>query len=716
MLTITRRRVALRSTLLLAALCGLLPASLRAQDRFHALPLYKEYQTRLSALRGSVTRGDLLVTWSADGKAFSYNRNGKVYRYDIAARKALPTDKPETGGETRNGRFRRIRSGGGPARGRQFSEQVSPDGKTKAFYRDRNLWLSDASGANEIPITINGDVKTRIKYGTASWVYGEELDQVTAMWWSPDSKKIAFYRFDESKVKDYYLAMNAVDTQDTLDAEPYPKSGANNPIADIILYDLTTKKMTPVDVRDGKAFSDDVVGHYVYAVRWSPDGRELLFNRTNRRQNILEFVAANPESGKCRVILREAWPASWTENRPPVQFLKDGKRFLLLSERTGFRNLTLYDLSGKLLATLTNHPFDVEAIERVDEAAGVVFYRARSGDNPYKMQLHRVRLDGSEEKRLTDPALNHEISLAPDGKHFVDTAETHDTPPVSRLCDDEGNVLSELSQSDTSKFDALGGQKPELFTFKAADGKTDLYGMLYKPTHFDPSRKYPLLVSVYGGPESGMVSERFGSAFTDRLTELGFLVAMFDGRGTSGRGKRFKDEMYLKCGITEIDDQAAGVKFLRQRPYVDGAHVGVEGTSYGGYASIMCLLRYPDVFQAASASSSVTDWRNYDTIYTERYMWTPEGNKTGYDAGSAMTYAKDLRGRLLLYYGTADNNVHPANTFQLIVALQQAGKSFEVQVGPDQEHSAVNQERMIEFFLENLMPETFHPVAVAETH
>jgi dipeptidyl-peptidase-4 len=252
-----------------------------------------------------------------------------------------------------------------------------------------------------------------------------------------------------------------------------------------------------------------------------------------------------------------------------------------------------------------------------------------------------------------------------------------------------------------SRFEQLGLKRAELFTFKAADGVTPLHGVLHFPSNFDPSRKYPLLVSVYGGPATNGASENF--ALPNRLTEYGFLVATIDGRNAGGRGKRFLDAIYQKLGTVEIDDQAAGVKALGTRPYVDAGRVGIFGTSYGGYASAMALMRHPDVFHAASASSSVTDWRHYDTIYSERYMWVPSENRVGFDSSSVMTYVPNLRGRLMLYYGTADNNVHPSNTMQLVQALQRAGKSFELQVGPDAGHTALNQDRMMEFFIENLV-------------
>jgi dipeptidyl-peptidase-4 len=672
-----------------------------AQDRLKTMPGYEQYQQMSRQIPGSVRMGALAVAWKDGGKALLYRKDGKSYRYDIATGKEVEAADADAANTTPpGGRGFGRGQGRGPARGRQFASAVSPDGKRKAFYRDRNLWLSDADGANETAITTDGSEKSRIKYGTASWVYGEELDQTTAMWWSPDSKKIAYYRFDESPVPDYYLALNQTRLQSAMDVEAYPKAGAPNPVVDLFLYDVESKKTVKADVRDGKPFDNAVVGHYVYHVAWSPDGRELLFNRTNRRQNIMEFTACDPETGKCHPIVREEWPSSWTENHPAMQFLKDGRRFLWTSERTGWRNLYLYDLSGKLLTTLTSHPFEVANIVRVDEEAGLLYYMARSGDNPMKLQLHRVGLDGRGDIRLTDPAFTHAVDVAPDGRHFVDIAQTHDQPPLTRLLDADGKVVAELAKSDTSKFDQLSLKRPELFTYKAADGQTDLYGLLYRPSGFDPHKKYPLLVTVYAGPDTNGAHETF--SLPSPLTEFGFLVASLDSRSAAGRGKRFLDAIYLKLGTVEMDDQAAGVKALWDRPYVDKERVGIFGTSYGGYAATMCLLRHPEAFKAASASSPVTDFRLYDSIYTERYMWIPQENQEGYDAGSAMNYADKLNGRLMLYFGTADNNVHPSNTLQLVQALQRAGKSFELQVGPDQGHSGLRQERMMEFFIENL--------------
>ncbi|HEU4628490.1 MAG TPA: DPP IV N-terminal domain-containing protein [Gemmatimonadaceae bacterium] len=686
---------------LLVGIAPALPVGARAQSVLPTMPGYDRYHSIAPQIDDAIVSGALRVTWADDGRSFAYQRGGQWYRYDVAARAAAEIPGPPPGSRPGRGRGPR------PERGRQFDSALSGDSTLRAFYRDRNVWLSSADGSGERALTTGGSVERRVKYGTASWVYGEELGQTTAMWWSPEGRKLAYYRFDESGVPDYYLQLDQTKLQSTMDVEAYPKAGVPNPVVDLFVHDVASGQTTRLDVRSGQPFADSVVGYYVYHVAWTPDGRELTFNRTNRHQNVMELTACAPASGACRVVVREAWPASWTENTPEMHWLADGKRFLWASERTGFNNLYLYDVGGKLLATLTSHPFEVASVVRVDEDAGVVWYLARSGDNHMKMQLHRVGLDGKGDRRLTDPAFHHTVSLSPDGRYIVDVAQTHDQPPVTRLLDADGRVLAEVATSDRTKYDALGLKPVELFTFTAADGTTQLHGMLHRPSNFDPTKRYPVLVSVYAGPATNGASESF--TLPHPYTELGFLVVTLDARSAAGRGKRFLDAIYLKLGQTEIDDLAAGVRALATRPYVDGTRVGIFGTSYGGYASALALLRYPSVFRAAAAMSPVTDWRNYDTIYTERYMRTPQENAAGYDAGSAMTYADSLRGRLMLYYGTADNNVHPSNTLQLVAALQRARKSFDVQVGPDRGHTALTSDRMLEFFIQHLVVEPTMP-------
>jgi dipeptidyl-peptidase 4 len=702
-------------------LCG---AATFGQDRLKTMPGYEQYLRMRREIPTSVKSGALSAAWTGDSKALEYTWDGKRYRFEVNSRRIKDLEPAK-----RTQRSEQSESSGDetPDRGRQYTTTRSPDGAWKAIYRDRNVYVSAADGSNERAVTTDGNAVSRTKYGTASWVYGEELEQVTAMWWSPDSTRLAYYRFDETGVPDFYLTLNQTQLQTKLDTEAYPKAGVQNPVVDLFVYDVVTGQSVKVDVRDGKPFDNAVVGHYVYRVRWSADGRELLFLRTNRRQNAMELAAANPSTGTCRVVLREEWPAGWLNEDPRLVFLKDGRRFIWESQRTGWNNFYLYDLSGKLIAPLTTHTtFEAGTIVKIDEQAGLLFYTAHDGDNMLKLQLHRVGLDGKGDRRLTDPAFHHSVGgcipgvhgrfgnptttapcgISPDSRFFVDVYQTHDKAAATRVVDAAaGTKIAELASSDLTKFDELGLEKAEMFTYKAADGATTLRGLIHFPSTFDPAKKYPALVTVYGAPEFTTNTARETFVTPSPLTEFGFLVLELDSRAIPGLGKRILDTIYMKLGQAEIDDMAEGVKALWNRPYFDEAHVGIFGTSYGGYVALMELLRHPEVFSAASSSSPATDWRQYDTIYTERYMWIPQENPAGYDAGSALTYAKDLKGRLLLYYGTADNNVHPSNSLQLIKALQDAGKSFDLQVGPDRGHSTVNQERMMEFFIQNLVSE-----------
>jgi len=661
------------------------------------MPGYERYAAMAPKLASSVKSGAITPQWADDGSSFEFTRDGKRFRYTVAT-KAVSEAGPLNGGASMGAR--RMNA---PARGRQYTEAWTADSAMKAVYRENNLFISARDGSGERQLTTDGSKERRIKYGTASWVYGEELDQVTAMWWSPNGKQLAYYRFDENPVKDYWLQMDQTAVQGAVMIEAYPKAGTQNPIVDLFVFDQVTGKTVRIDARDRKPLTDEVVGHYVYGITWSPDGSEILLRRTNRRQNVMEFAACSPTTGACRVLVREEWLASWTENSPTIRWLADGERFIWESERTGFKNYYLYDLSGKLIAPLTQHPFEVAGIVKVDEEAKQLWYYARSGDNFMKLQLHRVGLDGKGDRRLTDPAFNHTVTVAPNGRHLVDVAQSHAIAPVTRVLDASGKVVATVAESDLTAFTAAGFRAPEMFTYTAADGTTPLYGMLHKPSNFDPSKRYPVLFSVYAGPATNGAREVFGPPMA--WTEMGFLVVTLDTRSAAGRGKKALDAIYEKLGEVEIDDLAAASRHLGKLPFVDGQRVGIFGTSYGGYASALALLRHPDAFHAASASSSVTSWHHYDTIYTERYMYTPQSNPEGYKKGNAMEYAANLRGRLMIFYGTADDNVHPNNSMQLIQALQRAGKSFEVQVGPDVGHASINQQRMMEFFIQSLVLE-----------
>jgi dipeptidyl-peptidase-4 len=675
-------------------------AGASGQEALEKMPRYDRYTRLQREISSSVINGGVSVTWSEDSKSFFYSFNGKNYKYDVDQRKSEITT--ETAPSSPEAKRRTPRRGGMPDRGRQFSSAESPDGKFKAVSRDRNVYVSDADGKSEFAVTTDGNLEKRIKYGTACWVYGEELEVRDAMWWSPDSRMLAFYRFDESQVKDYFIAMDEGKVQDRLDTEAYPKAGAPNPRAGLLIYDLDSKKTIKIDT----TFGDASLGEYVYDVRWSQDGTRLYFNRTDRKQKTMQFCEASPSDGSCRVVVEEKQPQSWAENHPEVRFLRDGRHFIWASERDGFINYYLYDREDGLVNQLTHNDFDALSIARIDEDGGGLFYMACGTENPYYRQLRRVGLDGTGDMSVTDRDLDHEVTLSPDGSLFTDIAQTPDRPAETRLVDIHGKVLDTFVKSDLTKFESLKLKKAEMFDCLAADGKTRIYGILHFPSDFDHRKKYPLLLTVYGGPESGGINSRFQTP--NPITELGFVVVNVAGRGTMGRGKAFRDAVYQKLGVVEIDDQNAAIRSLGARHYVDLKRVGVFGTSYGGYATVMLMLRHPETFSVGCASSSVTDWLNYDSIYTERYMGLPQDgeNKAGYDAGSAMKYVSDLRGKLMLYFGSADNNVHPSNTYQLIRALEDAGKRYDLQAGTDRGHTQMNPVRMWEYFVTHLI---IHP-------
>ncbi|MDZ4754258.1 MAG: DPP IV N-terminal domain-containing protein [Phycisphaerae bacterium] len=565
----------------------------------------------------------------------------------------------------------------GPARGRQHASADSPDGTYEARYRDGNLYLK-SEDADEKALTTEGDGK--LKFGSASWVYGEELDQSTAMWWSPDSSKLAFYRFDDRNVNDFHLVSGWTKLNTAIMSEAYPKPGQPNPIAGLMVYDVKSDTTVTVDVGAS-------IEQYIYEVAWTPDSRGLLFRRTNRRQNVLDLMVADPATGASRVVLSETQP-NWQKNSPEFRFLRDGERFVWESESTGFAQYQLWSLANGKICDLTKGEFPVSSLVRIDEGNGDVWYVARSSETKINPQLHRAKLDGSGDVRLTPDDLHwSSFRVAPDGTAFVATCEFVDRPPSTHLFRMEGSAavkVATLAEAERDPWTNAGVQKPEFLRVKAADGTTELYGVLSKPSDFDPSKKYPLVVSAYGGPAFAMVSSRMQSARPE--CEFGVLMVTLDNRGTPGRGKVFEDANYLSLGEEDCDDQAALVRQLAERPYVDKDRVAITGHSYGGYMTIIAMLRYPEVFAVGVAGAPPTDWRNYDTIYTERYMRTPEENEAGYDGFSCVKLAKELKGKLLLLHGMVDDNVHPNNTWQLVQELQTHDIPFEMMLFPNSGH------------------------------
>ncbi len=616
-----------------------------------------------------------------EGKKIQFQAFNKVFIYDLASAKLIlfEPEKPIIG-----------------VRRRVYGDVLSPDLKYRAFTRNYNLFIKDMDG-NETALTTDGTEDLR--NGFPDWVYPEELNQYQAFWWSPDSKKIAFMQFDESLVARYPIVHDTA-PMPRYELQGYPVPGANNPIVRLFIADVASKKLIRLETGDDL----DV---YLYRGQWTNDAKEFTYHRLNRFQNKVEVFAADPATGKTRLLLTDTDPC-YIDEQTDLIFLKDNLRFLWTSERSGWREIYLYDMTGKLVKQLTSAKLPVRSIQGVDETRGWVYFGG-SEANGTESHAYKVKLDGTEFARLTQEPGSHNVGFSPGFDYYTDVFSSFDQPTKSTLYQADGKKVKVLATSvPTKEFVDLKLIKPEHFLFKSAAGKYDLDGLLYFPAHFDPNDKYPLILSVYGGPGSKGVSNRYNmNDGNQALAQLGFLVAPCDYRGVSGRGKAFQNLHYLKLGQVELEDHVAFVKALSKRPYVDAGRVGVYGGSYGGYFTCIALLKEPDVFHVGVAASSVTDWKNYDSIYTERYMRRPQDNPDGYEKGSCLTYAKNLKGKLFLQHGTVDDNVHPGNTIQLVQALLKENKRFSLMMYPENQHGITYPhagEARVEYFIEHLKP------------
>ncbi len=638
------------------------------------------------------------VQWNKD--SVDYSSAGKRYRFEFATNKKSEIDAPKQSREESSvPRFRRQGASTGkyigrPLRGRQYTDVESPNGIWRAKYRDWNLVLENLKTKEVIKVTTDGNED--VHYGTASWVYGEELGQNKAMWWTPDSSKIIYYKFDDTLVKKFFLLRGWSEINTSLYPEYYAKAGSKNPIAELFVYDLKSKETTRIDIGG----SGD---EYIYGLRVSPLGDRFLLNWTDRLQQHLKVMTIDLESGKCKVIVEER-QKTWQENSPRMRFLKDQKRFLWPTDKTGFTHYEVRDLEGNVFQTVTQGDFQISALEVFEDENLVSFVANSSSVNPYYLQYHLVSLDGKQQRRVTTLDYHHSnFRLSPDRKWLIAQYESVNRPPSTALYRTDGKFVTNLAEQSPSEAANLA----EMFKFRSNDDQFDIYGILYKPTDFDPAKSYPVINALYGGPGSREISPRYVSR-PRRECDQGYLVVKVNNRGTGGRGKAFLGAAYLKLGDVDIQDHADAIRMLRKRSYVDGDRVGIVGHSYGGFMAAMGIFKHPDVYAAAVDRAGPTDWRNYDTIYTERYMSTPQLNPDGYKTGAAMTHVKNLKGKILIMHGMVDDNVHPNNAFQLIDALDRAGLAYESRFWPNGGHGLgrgvdVTQS---EFFKRTLRPET----------
>ena len=620
------------------------------------------------------------VDHTQDYTSFLYALDGDIYHYSLA-----------------NETFKRLTATANEERNPRFS----PDGKFVAYTRDHNLYTLEIPGGLEYQLTKDGS--DTIYNGWASWVYYEEImgrrSRHSAFWWSPDSLKIAFLRFDDSPVPHFPLFSSKGD-HGKLDIMRYPKAGDSNPHVKLGFVSATGGKIVWTDV-------EEKADHYVAWPFWLRDSSKLTFQWMNRDQNHIKIYAMDLETGKKEELYDESQP-SWVEFFEDLHFFEDGSGFLLRSDLDGWKHLYIYDLEGNPIRRLTEGEWPVSDIVLVDERNDQVFFHARKGISA-DTHLYRVNLDGKDLTRLTQVTGSHRGDVSPTGAYIIDRFSNISTPSRIDLLRADGTIVRNIGDSRSALLEEYPIGNKEIFAIITEDGLT-LPAFWILPPDFSENKTYPVLFSIYGGPGSSDVSNSFPRLSQFYLAQEGIIVFAIDHRGSGHFGKKGMALMHRNLGKWEMHDLIEGVKWLHKKSFVDKNRIGITGGSYGGYTTCLALTYGADYFTHGYARSSVTDWRLYDSVYTERYMDRPIDNPDGYTFGAAMTHAHKLSGTLFMSHGNLDDNVHMQNTIQLIDTLMDLGKStFEFMVYPDQKHGTRGKKRnhsnrhFIDFWFKNFL-------------
>lgn len=589
--------------------------------------------------------------------------------------------------------------------GKQQLADFSPDGSKIVFVRDNNMFLKDLEDGEEQQLTFDGKFN-EIIYGTTDWVYEEEFGFTKAFFWSPDGSKIAWYRFDESGVKEYQMTMWG-DLYPENYKYKYPKAGEDNSLVKIFVYDLDSGKSVPMDTGD----ETDI---YIPRIKWTNMPGKLAIQWMNRLQNELLILLADASTGETERIYREEnkYYIDITDN---LTFLEENKGFLITSEQDGYNHIYLYNMDGTLSKQITKGEWDVTEFLGVDEDKKMVYYISAE-TSPLNRELYAIKLDGSKKKKLSEKDGSNNVRFGKKLRYYVNYYSDAATPPFItvhsadgkqlRILEENGDVLDKIAEYSYSP--------KEFFSFTTGEG-VELNGWMIKPADFDPGKKYPVLMYVYGGPGSQTVTNSWGRGdlWYQMLASKGIITASVDNRGTGARGEEFKKMTYMQLGKYETIDQIEAARYLGSLNYVDSTRIGIWGWSYGGYMSTLGLTKGADVFSMAIAVAPVTNWRYYDNIYTERFMRTPQENPSGYDDNSPINHVEKMKGEFLLVHGTADDNVHLQNSIDLITALVDADKQFEMQFYPNSNHGIYTGRnttihlytRLTDFILENLLNE-----------
>ena len=561
---------------------------------------------------------------------------------------------------------------------KQMIPTFSPDGKMLAYVIDNNIWLTKFDFDTESQVTKDGE-QNKIINGSTDWVYEEEFATTRLMEFSPDNTLLAFVKTNETDVKQFSFQEFENKLYPGYYSYKYPKAGEKNSLVAAYVFDIAAQTTRKMDV---PMEEDD----YMPRITFTTDPSQLAIMTLNRNQNRFDIYFANPRSTVSKLILRE-------ENKYYINsdFLKSihfmPEQFTYISERDGFSHIYIYGNSGALQKQLTSGNYDVTNLLAVDYETGTVFYQA-ADETPLQRNIYKATIDKGVTTKLSSNAGFNTADFSNNGKFYTASWSNTTSPTTITLHNASGKQLRTLqdNQEVVQKMNQAQFPKKEFITLPAADGRTQLNGWMIKPTSFNSSQKYPVVMIQYSGPNSQQVLDRFGVDWYYELAKQGFVVVSVDGRGTGARGEEFRKQVYLNLGIIESDDQIAAARYLTSLPYVDSNRIGIWGWSYGGYNVLMSMSRGNGIFKAGVAIAAVTDWRFYDTVYTERFMRTPQQNASGYDKGSAVKIADKLQGNLLLIHGTADDNVHFQNAMEYSRALIKADKHFDMFFFPDKNH------------------------------
>ena len=580
--------------------------------------------------------------------------------------------------------------------GREKYATFDPQGRFVAFVRDSNLYVVDVATQTERALTTDGG--GTIRNGEADWVYYEEVfsRQWKVFWWSPDSSAIAFYRTDNAPVPKFTV-VNNVPQQQRVEAAAYPRAGEPNPKVKLSIVSVAGGPVKWVDL---DAYSEGAF--LITGAGWLPDSEKVYFFVQDRAQTWLDISTASKDGGAPKRLLRETTKA-WVEPPDTLSFLADGS-FLLSSERTGWKHLYLYDKDAKLKRTVTSGDWEARKVHCVAERDGWVYFTG-TRDSHIAENLYRAKLDGSVIQRLTKSTGQHEVSTSPTGKYYIDRWSNASTPTRVALYAGDGTKVRTLDTNPVYEREEYRLGTYEQFQIRMADG-FQIEASLLKPPDFDRSKKYPVWFMTYGGPHSPTISDAWqnGRAHDQMLARMGMLVFRCDPRPASGKGACSAWPAYKQLGVQELKDIEEALQRLKQQPYVDGQRIGMSGHSYGGFMTAYALT-HSQQFAGGIAGAPPTDWHLYDTIYTERYMDTPQNNPEGYERTSVVKAAKNLHGQLLLIHGEIDDNVHVENTFKLINALQEADKKFQLMIYPKSRHGigGIHYQRLMVDFIRTVL-------------